>query len=117
MLLCLALNIYFEARNQPVDGQMMVAEVTMELAAGGDVCEQVWKPGVFTWTQDGRSDTPKEPMAWLVANWVAADLILNGCQFCTGATHYHNTSVDPYWASEFTMVGMVGDHIFYVDER
>lgn len=113
MLLCLAMNIYFEARDQSVDGQRMVAEVTMERAAGGDVCEAVWKPGAFSWTLDGKSDRPREGRAWLLAQSIAAEVVVNGCEFCTGATHYHEKSIHPYWAVAYTPVGMMGDHIFY----
>ncbi len=115
MFLCLALNIYFEARDQSVDGQRMVAEVTMARAAGGDICETVWKPGAFSWTNDGRSDEPTEDSAWMLAQAVSIDVIMNGCEFCTGATYYHERSITPYWAKEYTAVGMVGDHIFYVE--
>jgi len=30
-----------------------------------------------------------------------------------GATHYHNTTVNPYWASQLTKVLSVGSHLFY----
>ena len=30
-----------------------------------------------------------------------------------GATHYHNTTVNPYWASQLTKVLSVGTHLFY----
>lgn len=116
MFLCLALNIYFEARDQSVDGQRMVAEVTMERADGGDICDTVWQPGAFSWTTDGKSDEPKEEVAWMLAQDIAMDVILNGCEFCTGATHYHEKSIHPYWADDYTVVGMVGDHIFYTTE-
>jgi spore germination cell wall hydrolase CwlJ-like protein len=30
-----------------------------------------------------------------------------------GATHYHATYVNPYWADDMTVVLEVGQHIFY----
>ena len=30
-----------------------------------------------------------------------------------GATHYHTTFVDPYWAPTLQQVGTIGSHIFY----
>ena len=116
MILCLALNIYFEARDQSPDGQRMVAEVTMERAAGGDICETVWQPGAFSWTQDGKSDDPVEEDAWLLAQSIAIDVIMNGCEFCTGADHYHEKSITPYWAASYRKVGIVGDHVFYSND-
>jgi len=29
------------------------------------------------------------------------------------ATHYHNTSVDPYWVGGMNLVAQIGNHIFY----
>ncbi len=114
---CLALNVYFEARNQDPDGQKLVAEVTMERTRNvdfpEDVCAVVWQPGAFSWTRDGKSDQPTEPEAWLRAQMVAYDVLLNGCEFCTGATYYHEASITPYWAKEFEVVARSGDHIFY----
>jgi spore germination cell wall hydrolase CwlJ-like protein len=30
-----------------------------------------------------------------------------------GATHYHATYVNPFWADSLQMVGRIGAHIFY----
>lgn len=116
---CLALNVYFEARNQDPDGQRMVAEVTMQRTVDphfpDDVCDVVWQPGAFSWTADGLSDTPVEAEAWLRAQMVAYDVMLNGCEFCTGATYYHEVNVHPYWSKKYSIVGQYGDHIFYIN--
>jgi N-acetylmuramoyl-L-alanine amidase len=51
-LLCLALNVYHEARGETVEGQVAVAMVTMN-RAGWDtrnVCPTVYKPRQFSWT-------------------------------------------------------------------
>ena len=50
-MLWLALNIYFEARNQPVKGQLAVAHVTLNRANQKDksVKEVVLEPGQFSW--------------------------------------------------------------------
>lgn len=118
---CLALNVYFEARDQDIDGQRLVAEVTMNRVAmpgfPDTVCDVVWQDGAFSWTKDGRSDQPKEVGAWLLAQIVANEVLIYGCTFCTGATHYHTVDVDPYWAPKMGVVGQWGDHIFYVEKR
>lgn len=115
--MCLALNVYFEARNQDPDGQRLVAEVVMERARNVDfpegVCAVVYQPGAFSWTEDGKSDQPREAEAWRLAQLIANDVLLNGCQFCTGATYYHEVSITPYWAKDFEVVARAGDHIFY----
>ena len=115
--ICLAQNIYFEARNQDIEGQRLVAEVTMmrvaTLGFPSTVCGVVWENGAFSWTQDGKSDHPKEEEAWLLAQQIAADVLINGCDLCINATHYATISADPYWADDFDVVGIWGDHIFY----
>ena len=30
-----------------------------------------------------------------------------------GATHYHATYVDPDWTKDLTLIGRIGEHIFY----
>jgi len=34
-----------------------------------------------------------------------------------GATHYHASYVLPYWALDerFSIVGQIGNHVFYID--
>ncbi len=114
---CLAMNVYFEARNQDVDGQKLVAEVTMTRAAlpgfPDNVCDVVWQRGAFSWTADGRSDHPRDAKAWRQAQIVASDALIGGCDLCIGATHYATVDADPYWADSMEIVGTWGDHIFY----
>tara|TARA_R110000868_G_scaffold143171_2_gene360979 strand:+ start:3261 stop:3653 length:393 start_codon:yes stop_codon:yes gene_type:complete len=114
---CLALNVYFEARDQDMDGQRLVAEVTMErvyqTGFPKDVCAVVWEPDAFSWTSDGKSDKPKEIDAWLTAQIIAYETLLYGCELCSGATYYHTRDVLPYWADDMQMVGMYGNHVFY----
>ena len=44
-LMCMALNIFFEARSEPIQGQIAVAEVTLNRVASDDypntICEVV----------------------------------------------------------------------------
>ena len=72
---CLALNVYFEARSEPMIAQFAVAQVTMNRVASekypDNVCDVVWQKKQFSWTHDGKSDKPKEAKAWEVAQWVA----------------------------------------------
>jgi spore germination cell wall hydrolase CwlJ-like protein len=116
---CLALNVYWEARNQSVDGQRLVAEVTMERVATpgfpDTVCGVVWEHRAFSWTEDGKSDEPTDPEAYLLAQIIANETLLYGCDLCTGATHYATIDADPYWADDLQIIGMYGNHIFYIE--
>ena len=131
-LMCMALNIYHEARNQSIVGQVAVAEVVMNRVEDSrypnNVCDVVkqgltykWKPTLpiknrcqFSWYCDGKSDKPREPKAWRDAMHVANG-VYNGHldAFVEGATHYHAYYVNPSWAETKTYVTRIDDHIFY----
>lgn len=114
---CLALTVYFEARGEEPDAQRMVAEVVMERVNSDkypdSVCGVVWQDGQFSWTNDGKSDKPKDTVAWLQAQIVANEVLLYGGEFRTGATHYATRDTHPYWAGDMDVVGMYGNHVFY----
>ena len=117
---CLAMNVYFEARGEDYDGQKMVAEVTisrvLDDAFPDTVCDVVWEPGAFSWTDDGKSDRPKDAKAWEIARKIASETLIYGCELCTGAVYYHEKSISPYWADDMDVVGMWGSHVFYAND-
>lgn len=122
---CLQQNIYFEARNQSELGMIAVAWVTMNRVDSerypDTICEVVWQRKQFSWTHDGLSDRPGknviEQRAWERAGYVM-NLVLHDWAYgkedaVAEATHYHADYIRPYWASSYTKVATVGDHIFY----
>ena len=125
VLFCLAMNVYHEARSDPMIGQYAVAHVVMNRVASqrypDEVCAVV-KDGYhkgkhrcqFSWYCDGKSDKPTDARAWALATLVAYD-VLNGTvtDVTDGATHYHATYVNPYWASHYKQTGKYGLHVFY----
>ena len=88
-LVCLALNVYHEARDQPFIGQVAVAQVVMNRVRDDrypdDVCDVVmqgptysWKPDFpvrhrcqFSWYCDGKSDKTPDQTAWEQALTIA----------------------------------------------
>jgi N-acetylmuramoyl-L-alanine amidase len=124
--MCLALNMFYEARNQPIEGQLMVAQVTLNRVASdrypNTVCEVVWQKKQFSWTHDGLSDEPSkltsevDQRAWEEVQ-ETAHYIFHNQDILIGsiATHYHAVDVEPWWASSLTYEGQVGDHYFYSD--
>ena len=123
-LMCLALNIYFEARSEPIEGQIAIAEVTLNRVAStnypNDVCSVVLqenKDGCqFSWWCDGKSDQPREHNS-LRTSKALAELMLNEGRYITvignQATHYHSNEVHPYWANDLHKIRRIGKHIFY----
>lgn len=122
---CLALNVYFEARNQSVAGQKAVAWVTLNRVENEQfptsICEVVWQNRQFSWTHDGKNDTPGgdilEDAAWELAQEIAAEVLVdkfeNKYDLTQGATHFHADYADPYWTEHYSQVTAIDNHVFY----
>jgi hypothetical protein len=123
---CLALNIYWETKGEPLLGQVAVAAVTlnrvMDRQFPATVCEVVRQGGEerlhhchFSWWCDGKDDTPTEIRAWRRALSLATAALFTGLPDPTkGALWFHADYVDPYWAPYKKEVARIGRHIFYV---
>ena len=126
--MCLALNMFYEARNENVMGRLMVAEVTLNRVAADNfpdtVCEVVWQNKQFSWTHDGLSDEPKklnnvfDRKAWDEIQLLAMDVMTYPEYALLGsnATHYHTIDVKPYWVEDMQIEGKVGKHLFYTEK-
>jgi spore germination cell wall hydrolase CwlJ-like protein len=119
-LMCLALNIYWEARNQSVAGQLAVAQVTLNRVLdpryGDNVCDVIYEHKQFSWYWDGKSDVPMENNAWERAYLIAsAALDGSGHVELEGVTHYHAVYSQPFWQVYMVKVAKIDDHIFYMD--
>ena len=124
---CLARNVYYEARGEPLAGQYAVAEVTMNRAASGSfpdtVCDVVhekrWDDirnryvGAFAWTEFYALPEPAGE-AWETARKVAEDVFFRRTPpLLDGATHFHATYIRPSWAKQRRPVARIGGHVFY----
>ena len=132
---CLALNIYHEARNQPLVGKLAVAQVTINRVNDNrfpnSVCAVV-RQGFyynqfpiknrcqFSWWCDGKSDKPKDKVSWQQIQILAYNIhtgFFNGIDLVQGATHYHANYVKPYWINNKIKVRVIADHVFYKWEK
>jgi len=118
-LLCLALNIYHEARGEPIEGQIAVAQVTLNRVASpdypDDVCSVVYEPHQFSWTTKKPHPPAKRNEAYIQARDVARG-VLNGELggiLHYGTLWYHAKGVSPHWASEKVFDKKIGGHVFY----
>ena len=112
-LTCLALNLYHEARGEPLEGQVAVVLVVRN-RAGGDpkrVCAEVYREAQFSWTL--RRDLPRPKPAVLARLRDIAAAAWRLRDYTRGATHYHALRVFPDWAQVKQPVGVWGQHIFY----
>ena len=136
-LMCMAFNIYHEANNQSMLGQIAVGQVVMNRVEDSrfpdTVCEVVKqavpykgtdKPVLhkcqFSWYCDGKKDEPNyDSKSWSNALKYAV-VVLGGditLDFTDGATHYHATYVRPAWAKTKTRTTRIDRHIFYRWEK
>jgi hypothetical protein len=122
---CLANAIYFEARSEPVRGQMAVAQVVVNRAFSGfypnDICGVVYQNAhrhlscQFTFACDGKSKAITERGHWARAVRIAKQT-LEGQIYVpevAKSTHYHAIYVHPNWVGEMKKLVRYGLHNFY----
>lgn len=121
---CLAQAIYFEARSEPLEGQLAVAQVVLNRVNHkrypDTVCgvvfqnEHLHNRCQFSFACDGRSDRPREMRAWKMAQKVSL-VAKNGylSDITHRATHYHADYVSPYWRDALEPTVQHGRHHFY----
>jgi Cell Wall Hydrolase len=122
---CLANAIYFEARSEPVRGQIAVAQVVLNRAFSSfypeDVCGVVYQNAnrhlscQFTFACDGIPDVVTEPAEWERAKRIAHET-LDGKLWLKEvgkSTHYHASYVYPYWVRSMRKLTRIGLHTFY----
>ena len=122
---CLADAVYFEARAEPVRGQMAVAQVVINRVFSGyypnNICGVVYQNAhrhlrcQFTFACDGRPERVNEPAAWERAQHIARDA-LDGDSWLNDvgkATHYRARWVHPRWVRKMRKLDRIGVHTFY----
>ena len=116
---CLAGAVYFEARGEPLEGQLAVAEVILNRAASGEypasICDVVTQPAQFSFVRDGFvPPIDGTSVAWRTALAVAqiADEKLAN-ELAPNVLWYHADYVAPSWDRHLTPVARIGAHIFY----
>ena len=121
---CLAEALYFEARGEPIKGQLAVGEVILNRVEDArypsSICKVV-NQGTgrryacqFTYTCDGKLETVHERKPYEMALKIAKILMTTHDRKLTrGSTHYHSNYVDPKWSKKFERVAKFGRHIFY----
>jgi len=137
-VVCLAKNMYYEARNQGTAGLLAVVSVVFNRVNDprfpSSICEVIkqgpirasWKRDgtyypikhrcQFSWYCDGKSDNPKEIRLYEKYLALAEGILNNEVPFLDitdGATFYHADYVTPGWAKTKHRTIEIEDHIFY----
>jgi spore germination cell wall hydrolase CwlJ-like protein len=118
-LKCLAQAVYFEARGEPIEGQLAVAEVVINRARSGlypdNYCDVITQPAQFSFVRHGQIPTADESCeAWERAEAIAEIAERNLWQTkAADALYFHATYVNPSWARQKVELAQIDSHIFY----
>ena len=117
-LSCLASAIYFESRNEPLDGQLAVARVIVNRSKSGrfpdSYCGVVKQASQFSFVHhnklpDVKTGSPNWRKAVAVARIAHEGRWKNASE---GALYFHATRVSPRWRKAVAMA-RIENHVFY----
>jgi len=131
-VVCLAKNIYWEARNESTAGRIAVAHTVINRVKDKrfpnsvcEVVEQAVRYGngfpkrdmcQFSWYCDGRADTVTNLPVWRDA-YRLASYVSTGqgrlVDITDGSLWYHANYVIPRWAKHKKKTAVIDTHIFY----
>ena len=130
-ILCVALNVYFEARSEEFLGKIAVGSVVMNRVESpifpDNACDVVYQAEYlgqwpkrhrcqFSWFCDGLADIPRETEEWAEAVTIATWVHGIGLPDITGgALWYHSNDVSPKWAT--TDYLQIGSRKFYTEVK
>lgn len=114
---CLASAVYFEAKGEPLSGQLAVAQVILNRARSGrfptSLCGVVLQPSQFSFVRNGQLPTvAANSRGWREAvaiAQIARDELWQG--EAARALYFHARRVSPGWNMQ--RVAAIGNHIFY----
>ncbi len=115
---CLAVGVYFEAKSEPLGGQLAVGQVIANRANSGrrfpsTYCGVLFQRGQFSFVR-GRSypSVARSSRQWQTAVAIARIVDQELHQSAVpNALFFHAKRVQPRW--RLTRVGSVGNHVFY----
>jgi len=131
---CLAINTYYEARNQSKAGRVATMQVVINRVYShhfpDTICGVVTEGPTYTnwlgnewpvrdkcqfsWYCDGLSDIPLDAETFfeleeLVETFLTSDMI----DITDGALYYHADYVSPEWKDDYIITAVIDNHIFY----
>lgn len=116
---CLASAVYFEARGEPIEGQLAVAEVVLNRTVSGryptTICGVVVQPAQFSFVRNRRIPAANRTSdAWrraVAIARIAQDKTTT--QLSNDVLWYHADYVAPGWGRRLNRSTKIGLHIFY----
>ena len=115
-IMCLAQNLYFEAKNEPAEAlEAVAATVFNRMEKHRSLCAVVYQPFQYSWTLDVSNWSRKPPAEFLILAaqmWSNRDILADEYP----VTHFHRVDIHPRWATSLLYVGTFGQHKFYRQE-
>ena len=113
---CLAVGVYYEAKSEPLAGQLAVADVILNRTKSGrfpkSVCSVITQRGQFSFVRGGKVPTPPANAQWRKALAVAKVAQKDLWDSPAGnALYFHARYARPSWNR--AQVATVGNHVFY----
>ena len=117
---CLACNLYHEARGEEELGIAAVAMVTLNRVQSSrypdSICKVVWQKSQFSWTNDGKSDQIYDALRWenvLRISKMVLDKTLSISKIDPGVLWYHRYDIEKDWSNKMQVAAVVGNHKFF----
>jgi spore germination cell wall hydrolase CwlJ-like protein len=118
----MAMNIYYEAGNQPLIGKIAVGVVTLnrlhDKRFPKNIRDVVTQPSQFSWYSAKSAAPPANNKMWKESYRVASLLLTKAAgndiiDILEGATHFHANNIKPIWVSTVTKIATIEGHTFY----
>lgn len=113
---CMAGAIYFEARGEPLSGQLAVADVILNRTRSGrfpkTICSVVTQPGQFSFVRGGRVPDIADCAYYRTAIAVARVAMAGAWESpAADALFFHARRVSPGWHR--IQIAAIGNQVFY----
>lgn len=119
-----ARTVWGEARGEPFDGKVAVAQVIVNRAEKGGwwgdtlkgVCRKDWQFSCWNHGDPNREKMEslgKDDPAYLQCLQAVAMALVGDGDLVGGACHYHTKAVTPGWIEGAEVTANIGNHIFY----
>lgn len=138
---CLANNIYYEARGEPIEGQIAVGVVTLNRVKdarwASNICDVVKQKNTvvyydasqqpntkkvcqFSWVCENNQYYQKSSDAWNKSLELSYQLVnttkhTRYASIYKDAFYFHADTVDPEWNKNLKLIKQTGSHLFYKD--
>jgi spore germination cell wall hydrolase CwlJ-like protein len=114
-VLCLATALYYEARSESLEGQLLVAEVVYNRVESEEfpdtVCDVVTQPGQFPWADEPLQIEEGEEFLSMVT--LAGNIYLGYTELPGTDALFFHSGPRKGWFKTRRRIGRYGSHTFY----